>query len=170
MMMQMLQAGGMELLSDGERSADEGNPQGYWEYEPTKTLVRDSSWIPLAQGKVVKVIAQLLPYLPRDQHYRIIFMERDLREVLGSQQAMLTKMGQDGGNPETLAETFQRHLDLVQKQLARRKDVELLFIPHRAVIDDALEQAQTLADFLDCDLNVQQAASVVQSELYRQRS
>jgi hypothetical protein len=37
-MMQMLSAGGMPVLSDGQRSADANNPRGYYELEPVKSL------------------------------------------------------------------------------------------------------------------------------------
>ena len=91
MMMQMLEAGGLEILTDRIRSADESNPQGYYELERVKDLDKggDPSWLEDARGKTVKIIAFLLRYLPENLNYRIIFMQRDLEEIVASQANML---------------------------------------------------------------------------------
>ena len=62
MMMKMLKAGGITLLTDNIRKADEDNPQGYYEFDKIKKLPHDEdkSWIGDAKGKAVKVIAELL--------------------------------------------------------------------------------------------------------------
>ena len=64
MMMQMLVAGGIPALADGERVADVDNPRGYLEWERIKTLPKDPGCIAEGEGKVVKVISQLLLSLP----------------------------------------------------------------------------------------------------------
>jgi hypothetical protein len=38
--MQMLVAGGLTPLVDGQRAADAGNPRGYFEWEKAKSLAR----------------------------------------------------------------------------------------------------------------------------------
>src|SRR5207249_3200324 len=93
LMMQMLAAGGIPVLSDGERRADTDNPRGYLEWERIKQLPKDPGCIAEAEGKVVKVISQLLFSLPAGHEYRIIFMQRPLPEVLKSQEEMLHRRG-----------------------------------------------------------------------------
>ena len=101
MMMQMLEAGGMNVLTDGLRTADEDNLKGYFEYEKVKALKTDQSWLPEARGKAVKIISELLKYLPDTHTYRIIFMRRALEEVLASQDRMLIRRGvQPGGQAD----------------------------------------------------------------------
>jgi|GEM_PF-3729795 len=85
-MMQMLAAGRMPILSDGERKADANNPRGYLEWERSKQLPQDPACIPEGEGKTVKVISRLLLALPEDHEYRVIFMQRPLPEVLASQE------------------------------------------------------------------------------------
>src|SRR5206468_12634935 len=80
LMMQLLTAAGRETLSDGKRAADEDNPLGYFEFEKTPELAKDISWLPQARGKAVKVVAQLLPMLPRYENYQVIFMQRYLSD------------------------------------------------------------------------------------------
>ena len=91
MMMQMLVAGGLPALTDHEREADDDNPSGYYELEKVKQLADDSSFLANADGKVVKVISMLLYDLPEDRDYKIIFMTRDMNEVLASQTVMLER-------------------------------------------------------------------------------
>ena len=99
MMMQMLEAGGMEVMTDGLRAADEDNLKGYFEYETVKALHTDRNWLPEARGKAVKIISELLKYLPETQTYRIIFLRRALEEVLASQDRMLVRRGVQPGGP-----------------------------------------------------------------------
>jgi len=93
MMMKMLEAGGMAVLTDNIRTADQDNPRGYYEFERVKQIEHDTAWLPEAQGKAVKMIAGLLKHLPADYVYKIIFMQRDMDEVLASQRQMLVRRG-----------------------------------------------------------------------------
>ena len=93
LMMQMLAAGGMSILSDGERRADVDNPRGYLEWERIKQLPKNPGCIAEAEGKAVKVISQLLLSLPAQHEYRVIFMQRPLPEVMASQDEMLRRRG-----------------------------------------------------------------------------
>src|ERR1039458_2751547 len=112
LMMQMLEVGGLPVLSDGERKADTDNPNGYFEWERIKQLPKDPSLIAEAEGKVVKVISQLILSLPAGHDYRVIFMQRPLPEVLKSQEKMLRRRGNTDWNAGTSAieAAFQRHL------------------------------------------------------------
>ncbi len=74
LMMQLLAAGGLEPMTDGEREADSDNPEGYYEWEPVKSLKSHPDLIERAAGKSVKVITSLLPSLPIRHRYKIIYM------------------------------------------------------------------------------------------------
>src|SRR5262249_55423737 len=87
LMMQLLAAAGRHALTDSKRAADQDNPLGYFEFEKAINLTNDASWLSEARGKVVKIVAQLLPWLPLEEYYQIIFMQRDLQEVIASQKA-----------------------------------------------------------------------------------
>ncbi len=94
LLMQMLGAGGMDILSDGLREADEDNPRGYLEFEPVKNLFKDATWLFEKRGKVVKIVAPLLAALPHGLACRVILSERDLDEILDSQERMLVRRNQ----------------------------------------------------------------------------
>ena len=99
LMMQMLAAGGVEPMTDGQRTADEDNPKGYLETGFwSKNLARDNSWVVDAQGKSIKVIAQLLEYLPAKFNYKVVFMDRDIDEIISSQNTMLNRKSTTGAD------------------------------------------------------------------------
>src|ERR1700730_18485992 len=78
LMMQMLDRGGVEVVTDNLRTADTDNPKGYYEFEQVKTIKRDTTWLPATRGKAFKMVSQLLYHLPPVETYRVIFMERGL--------------------------------------------------------------------------------------------
>ena len=82
LMMQMLERGGVEVVTDNIRTADTDNPRGYYEFEQVKKIKGDASWLPGTRGKALKMVSQLLYELPASERYRIIFMERDLDETI----------------------------------------------------------------------------------------
>ncbi len=166
--MQMLKNGGMEIMTDNVRKADDNNLRGYYEYEKVKGLKNNNSWIGEAENKAVKVISYLLTYLPADYKYQIIFMERDLGEVLSSQQQMLKNLNKKA-NPADLAKTFNLHLVKIKKWLSHQPNMTLLEIPYRGIIEHPLLFAEKINDFLDYSLSVEKMVKVVDPSLYRQR-
>lgn len=170
MLMQMLDAGGYPCLTDGVRQADADNPRGYFEYEKVKRLRRDCSWLPEAKGKAVKIIAQLIPFLPSQFSYRIIFMERDISEVLASQRQMLQRQGKDGGNlsDTQLHQIFERQLLEVKGVLAQR-NIPTLDVAHSNALQRPMKIAEKIQAFLGENLDVAAMATVIDSNLYRQR-
>ena len=171
LVMQMLAAGGMPVVTDGQRVADEHNPRGYFELEAVKHTRTDHSWLASASGKAVKVIHLLLPHLPLDREYRVIFMQRDLAEVIASQRAMLQQQGRPAANlPDAkLAELFGNQLSQVRQWLSQNRNFRVLHLQHREVIGMPLTAAQQIATFLGSGLDPARMAAAVQPGLYRQR-
>jgi hypothetical protein len=171
LMMQMLAAGGMTLLTDHERKPDEDNPRGYYEWEPVKLLPKEPARIDEAEGKVVKVISQLLSFLPEGRSYRIIFMERPMAEVLASQDEMLRRRGKpDSVAHEVLTKAFREHLREVAALLEKRPDLRFYRVGYRRLLQDPRGIGQAISDFLELDLNVEAMAKQVDPTLYRNRS
>src|SRR5688572_23499153 len=125
MMMNMLEAGGVELLVDGLRRPDGNNPRGYFEFEPVKELDQygDASWLLQAPGRAVKVISYLLPKLPQSFAYQVIFMNRDLSEILASQRRMLIDRSQPTGDTsdEQMLAIYEEHLNKTRQLIAARQ-------------------------------------------------
>jgi Sulfotransferase domain len=170
LMMQMLRAGGMALLTDHERKADDDNPRGYCEWEPAKLLPKQPQRIDEAEGKAVKVISQLLMSIPMGREYKIIFMERPLPEVLASQDEMLRRRGRsDFVSHDVIARAFQKHLSEVADWLMKRTDLPFCRIGYRRMISEPVANAETVKAFLGIDLDVKAMAQEVDPLLYRNR-
>jgi len=173
MMVKMLAAGGIEPLTDGLREADDDNPNGYFELERVKKLREgDSDWLQDAPGKSIKVISALLQYLPPGYHYRVLFMQRNLGEVLASQRQMLLNRGEasDQNNDEQMARRYLGHLEEIDAWLKTRRDIETLYVPYNRMVQDPLPYIQQVNGFLGGGLDIEAMAKVVDPKLYRKRS
>lgn len=172
MMMKMLEAGGKTVLTDNLREADANNPKGYYEFERVKQMKNgDLAWLPDAVGKVVKIVTGLITYLPPDYHYKVIFMQRDLNEVLSSQKKMLGRLGKGDDNipDDKMAKTYEDHVKQVKAWLARQANIEVLYVNYNTMIAEATESLEKVNTFLGGGMDVKKMASVVDRELYRER-
>jgi hypothetical protein len=173
MAMKMLEAGGMATISDGVRVADEDNPKGYLEDERVKDLAEmdDTSWLRAARGRAIKVVSSLLQYLPADNSYRVVFMRRNLHEVLTSQAKMLARRGEGSDTEDQeMLEMYRSHLDKVEFQLRFRPHFETVYVDYTEVLDHPREQAARINEFLGGGLDVDKMAAVADRSLYRNRS
>lgn len=172
MAMRMLAAAGMPIVSDGQRTADEDNPQGYFEDERVKNLAQDHdpSWLRASRGKAIKIISWLLDSLPADNNYRIVFMNRNLHEVLASQAKMLARRGEASDSSDArMLEHFETHLVRMRRTLGARPGVELCELDYAAVLADPHRAAEQMAAFLGGALDVDAMARAVDPTLYRNR-
>lgn len=171
MLMQMLDAGGLALLTDAKRTADEDNPQGYFELEQVRHLpCDDGRWLRDARGKAVKVVSTLLRYLPDRNNYKVILMRRDLSEVLASQARMLTRRGQVQDTDQArMRRLFEDDLWRATYLIKHASHFDYLEVDYTQVIEDPKAQAVRIADFVAARLNIDNMAGVVDSALYRNR-
>src|SRR6202795_3033518 len=171
LMMQMLDAGGLPVLSDGEREADTDNPKGYLEWERIKQLPKEPSLIAEAEGKVVKVISQLILSLPSGHDYRVVLMQRPLPEVLKSQDEMLRRRGNADSNANTSAieDAFQRHLIEVNRWLVGKSNMQVSRVHYHRVLREPKAVAGEIAAFLGVPLDVEAMVRQVDGRLYRNR-
>jgi hypothetical protein len=173
MAMRMLDAGGVPVLTDGLRTADDSNPKGYYELEAVKGLDKnhDTSWLREARGRAVKIISFLLTYLPESYDYRVIFMQRNLNEIIASQNTMLARLGEEGGEAgdDRMIQLYQRHLEGVSRLLTKRRCFSVLKIGYRDVLSRPGDEARRIVDFLGGGLDVEKMAAVADASLYRNR-
>jgi hypothetical protein len=174
MMMRMLEAGGIEPFSDGERAADIDNPEGYYELARVKDLEKDTdkSWVREARGRALKVISFLLRHLPDENTYRVIYMRRQLDEVLRSQDKMLDRLGNaaPGADLEATKEAYRN--DIVAARLHARKQpyMEMIEVHYAETIADPAATARAVNRFLGGFLDEAAMAAAVNERLYRNRA
>lgn len=173
MAMKMLEATGLEIVSDGIRTADEDNPKGYYELERVKDLAKenDFSWLADAKGRAIKIISYLLKELPADHNYKVLFMRRDLSEVLASQQKMLHRRGETSETEdERMVELYENDLWKANYLLKRQPQFDYLDVHYRQVLEEPLQAAAAINEFLGGHLDVEKMAAVVDPDLYRNRA
>ena len=171
LMMQMLCAGGLIAATDEKRTPDESNPRGYFELEKVKSLAADNTWLAEAEGQCLKVVAPLIPFLPQDQNYRIVFLERELDEIVASQQAMIGRLQQPPSSmSDEKLKTFLRNQVTIALRCVAAHQVPLLVVKHQDLISSPIRAAHAVKQFIGADLDIQNMISVVDSNLYRERS
>jgi hypothetical protein len=172
LMMQMLHAGGLPLLTDDIRRPDEDNPRGYCELEEVKQIRNDHSWLDRAIGKAVKIIHLLLPELPDDREYRVIFLRRDLSEVIASQQVMLARQGRAGPqiSPDQLRQQFELQVEKVVRWMAARPNLRFLEMSYEDLIRDPDPCISKIEMFLERELDRSAMRQAVDPRLYRNRA
>ena len=172
MMMKILAEGGLPVVSDQSRTADEDNPNGYFELQLVKQMSEGNiEWLAGANGKVVKVISGLLEHLPQEYSYKVIFMEREIKEILASQRKMLARRNEElKANDVEIEQQFQRHLSALKPWLARRPNMEVMYVSYNALMADPRPLCRRLIDFTNMPLDLDRMLSVPSRDLYRNRA
>jgi hypothetical protein len=170
LMMQMLERGGIEVVADNVRAADADNPRGYYELERAKKIKQDSSWLPATRGKAFKMVSQLLYDLPSTETYRIIFMERDLDEMITSQEKMLERLGRSAAPREKIKHAYALHLKRLHEWLSRQPNIARLRVNHGDLLGQPELQARRVRDFLGGRTDVGAMVRAVEPSLYRNRT
>jgi hypothetical protein len=172
MMMKMLAEGGVPILTDEIRRADLDNPNGYFEFETVRQMSAGNiEWLEKAGGKAVKVISALLEHLPPNYFYKIIFLERDLQEVMVSQRKMLDHRNeQPKGDEIEIEAQMRKHLAVMKPWLVRQPNMEMLFVNYNALIKDPESFCDKIINFLELPLNKTRMLAVPNKQLYRNRN
>ena len=169
LMMQMLHRGGIEPLTDDVRTADEDNPNGYYELERVKKIRDDHTWLPTAHGRAVKMVSLYLYDLPSSQRYKVLFMRRDLDEVVISQEKMLIRRGVVPPDRNVIKAALQTHLDKLFRWVQQQSSIEMMEIDYNCLIHEPAPMIHPLAEFLKRELDSERMLSAIDPGLYRNR-
>jgi hypothetical protein len=169
LMMQMLDQGGIEVVTDNIRTPDRDNPKGYYEYELVKKIKTDKSWLPATRGKAFKMVSQLLYDLPAGEQYRIVFMERNLDEMLASQDKMLERLGRSAAPSSEMKRSYALHLERIRAWLRQQANMQVCYVDYAQLIERPEEQARHVNEFLGGRANAEEMAKTVDPALYRNR-
>jgi len=171
MMMRMLEAGGVEALIDGIRTADEDNPNGYYEFEAVKSTRDDRSWLDRAEGRAVKMVYSLVCDLPADRQYEVLLMRREMAEVMASQQAMLERNGQKSlVADKRMAALFANELKRFEAWVSDQTNMRVLDVGYNELVVNSRIQIAAIGVFLDRTLDEMAMSDVIDPSLYRQRA
>jgi len=170
LMMQMLNRGGIEVVTDEIRTADADNPRGYFEFEAVKRTRQDSAWITAARGRAVKLVSPLLYDLPNSESYRVLFMQRDIEEVLDSQETMLQRLGRPAVPREQIRASFGVHLERLYRWLPQQPHMRTLMVSYNRLLSDPDHDIPAIVDFLGGQPDAHSMRAAVDPALYRNRT
>ena len=169
MIMQMLSNGGLEVYSDGNRKSDIDNPKGYYEHDAVKRIAYDQSWLLDVKNRVVKIVSHLLFHLPARFNYKIIFVLRDIEEILSSQKKMLRNKGKFVQSNASLIIDYQNNLNMVQQWAKENHNVELIYVDYVDVISNPLQATKNINHFTGNNLNIESMINSIDKKLYRSK-
>ena len=175
LMMQLLEAGGLPAMTDGERVADIDNPRGYYEWEAIKQIGKKPELLdePAVEGKAIKCISALLPHLPPKHNYKVVFMTRPIEEVIESQQKMTTRLGTKGAelDPEQLQRGMHAHREEIRKWMQNAPHMEFIEVDYPTLVRDPQSEVGRLVEFLGAERLpvVENLATVIDPLLYRRK-
>jgi hypothetical protein len=172
MMMKMIQAGGMDVVTDDIRRADRDNPKGYYEFEKVKKIKEDVSWLETTRGKTFKMVSMLLYDLPDHENYKIIFMKRNMEEILTSQKRMLERQKPEEANVDymKMGRLYEKHLKHLEPWFEQQENMDVIYINYNDLIANPREHLDKVNKFLGYALNVEEMMQVIDLSLYRNRS
>lgn len=168
MLMQILKVGGIEPVTDNQRKADCDNLNGYYEHEAVKALAKgDYDCLKDAQGRAIKVVSPLLKYLPDDYHYKVVFMHRDIDEILASQNKMLDNLDRsdNANNDHALKTHYTNHLSNISKWLTYQDNMSILDLHYAQLLDNPEQHAISIMEFLNLKRNKKQMIAVIDKNL-----
>ncbi len=176
LLMQMLGAGGISLLYDSERLPDEFNPYGYYEHQIIHNLAKtsDISCLQQYKGYAVKIISPILVKLTITFPARIIYIKRDLQEVIVSQQKMsyknkLLNISSLSLDQKKLLNIFEKHTQQMMSFILHNPNLKLLEVNFSEVFSHSENIINSIDKFLDGNLERTGMKSVIKPELYRNK-
>lgn len=173
LMMQMLEAGGMSVVSDAVREANDSNPKGYFEDERVKRLKsnEDKSWLNACTGQAIKIVMPILSGVPPEIPQKVIFMERPAEEVVRSQRSMLKRDGKVGSTTEDgrMSAIYAGYLQDFNETATQLDTISVLPIRYHEVLKDPEAVARKVAAFAMPDADISAMVAAVDPKLYRTR-
>lgn len=175
LMMQMLARGGLAPKTDGQRGADIDNPEGYYEWETIKSVGQKPQIMdePGLERNAIKVISMLLPQMPYQHEYKIIFMTRPIAEVVESQRAMIDRLNTEGARIDTseLIRGLAEHRDSALEWLSHHPRARFIEVDYPSLISNPDESIRRIVEFLGPDLlpHPQLMRDAIRPNLYRKR-
>ena len=157
-------------MTDGERIANADNPNGYYEFEAVKRTKEDPSWLTEAPGKAVKMVYRLLYDLPDKYDYQVVFMRREMDEILASQKKMLQREGKTSDvSDEMIANLFESEMQKCRDWIAATPYVSAIEVSYNALMSNTRDTVESICQFLDCELDSEKMVTVIDPSLYRNR-
>lgn len=172
MMMNILKESGIRILEDQSREANEHNPEGYFEYQPVLELPEGNiSWLENAEGQAVKVNSYYIQHLPPKYEYKVLFMERNIEEIVKSQHKTLADEGKKFHKKEIkmMGDYFRTHIKQIKTWISLQPNFSVLYISYSALVSTPGQYPSIIGEFLEYDAEKLNVEKVVDKKLYKEK-
>ena len=105
----------------------------------------------------------------KDKKYKIIFMRREMEEILRSQQKMLGISNEQDEDLDIVVKVFERDLIKAKEWANTKPNVDIILINFKDIINNPLEEIQKINSFLELELASHKMVEVVDPDLYRSK-
>jgi len=170
LMMQILNAAGIPMEYNNERPPDKHNPNGYFELFGGKIinkLINGDININLYKGKFIKITSYGLKYIPKDFKYKIIYMKRNVEEILDSMEIMTGAKDQNRRETKELLMKLQNEIEDI---LDENNNINYITINYNQLLSDPSKTLYDICKFLGIpDGNVKRMAMAIDQTLYKER-
>jgi len=167
MLMQILANAGMPIAIDEKRKADKDNIKGYYEVDRIVNKVKENPNVVVEyDNKILKIIHFGIQYLPKGE-YKIIYIERDIEEVLDSMDKMV---GEKDNKRDETREVFLKFNKIAKKLMQERNDIDFILVNHRDLLTNPEPTINKIIEFFNIDKDKKQAMiSAIDQKSYRNR-
>jgi hypothetical protein len=169
LMMQILKAIGIPIAYDNSRQSDAHNPKGYFELENgmiINKLMNGKFNMEDYKGKFIKITSYGLKYLPQGFNYKIIYMMRNLDEVLDSMQKMSKIVESDRKENRDLLNKLNMY---TLGCLTTDKRTKFVCIDYNELMSRPKQEIQKINSLLGIEVDIKKALGVIEPNLYRDR-
>ena len=167
LMMQILKNIPLEIITDNHRKSDVNNPEGYYEFEAVKGILKNNQFLKDCQGKGIKIVAPLVQFIDLKLNYKVIFMRRHMEEILLSQEKMLGK--DQSSERAKFKAIYELHLKKTIEFLKLNK-IPFIEIEYRNLVNTTEEEIEKILQFLEMNGDKQLLIKQVNDKHYRNRS
>ena len=167
LMMQIIEKTEIPVFSDGKREKDINNPEGYFELEAVKGIVKDNSFLENAKGKALKIVAPLPIFLDKKLNYKVVFMRRNMDEILRSQEVMLQK--DQLSERDKFRGIYELHLSKTYR-FFEDNSIPYIDVNYNELMKNPEVEIQKLVEFCAIQTDAKKLIEVVRPELYRNRN
>jgi tetratricopeptide (TPR) repeat protein len=154
-----LEEGGVDILRTSKGSGTKlGNAPAF---EEIIRLKKDDKRIQEARNKATLVYLQHLNNLPAFFEYKVIFIDRDVHELLATQTKAKAKV-KEGILPLKALAQFNEQLEKFNSWILSQPNVRSLTVEYNELLEHPTEYAEVIAEFLGRELQIDKMAEVLQ--------
>ena len=145
MVMRMLDSAHVPIVTSKPNKNDKYNPYRNYSHSKIKHIKKNESWINCAINKAIKIPSSLLPFLTNKKEYKLIFILRDINNILED----INELKNIDDSYNQLVETYSYSLELIKSWLERQNNIKTMYVSYDNLINDTEQSAHDINMFIN---------------------